>query len=512
MIIRSLVITAKRYFRLIAFLFIVLFFAIVFGLLAGLTIFDRQHNHIIHDYVARNDDLIVLSTTYYENSKSFPENTAVILFNAVQVFHLKYAHLDVVAETLQGNVDVKFRIEPVIKQLPFYCKWVPYLAIGQVPDDHVLLNLSTNKQDGMELALRTPFHTPKKVVACFSPLFLNERWQLLLATVEIYSHYGAHLHFYVRSMITDLFAMIKENKNVRVTPWSNVRLGANRAASNQFDPNTELEFRNQASAMTDCLLLYKESATFVIFPDPDDIIIPSIARTYEEEFVKIFDMFPTAGAIAYNVTQSIVESTTSTSRYSPLGLMSSIKFEGEQRWGKLVVRPERVDSVWIHRAFGIRDGFEQVSLPVNINSVLHYRTWNFVEKTKRNISSMSDIPYYDPERVNATQRRVFTLSDGLKIERNFKKKIKKMYKVYHRLPTVSLYYPLIEECYNRIFYKASDMGSVCKGPEYCNIPMFPGMRCTNVASEFVTYNNYQNVFIHQLISSDFEDSENGCTL
>ncbi|CAI2301385.1 unnamed protein product [Caenorhabditis sp. 36 PRJEB53466] len=492
-----------------------------------LTIFDRQHNHIIHDYVARNDDIVVLSTTYFENSKSFPPSTAVILFNSVQVFHLKYSHLNVVAETMQGNVEVQFKIEPVINTIPFFCKWVPYIAVGQVPEDHVLLKLSTNKKDGMELSLRTPFQTPRKVVACFSPLFLNERWQLLLTTVEasafrnlfsirffqIYSHYGAFMHFYVRSMITDLFTLIKENKNTRISPWPSIRIGESRAASPMFDPNTELEFRNQASAMTDCLLQYKESAEFVVFPDPDDILVPALGKNYYEEFTKAFNMFPTAGAIVYNMTQTVIESSTTPAKYSPMELLASIKFKGEQKWGKLVVRPERVDSLWIHRSYSIKEGFEQKVMPVDVNAYYHLRIWKFPEYASVNKTKVSSPPYYDPYHVKSTKRTIYKVSDGLKIQRKFKNRVAEgnLKAIYSRLPKVSLYYPLIEVCYNRIFYSLKDIGT-CRGPEYCNIPAFPGLRCTNVASEYVTYKSYRNIYIHQLISTDFEESENGCTL
>lgn len=54
-----------------------------------------------------------------------------------------------------------------------------------------------------------------------------------------------------------------------------------------FDPNTELEFRNQASAMTDCLLQYKEAAEFIVFPDPDDILVPVLGKNYYEEFTQV---------------------------------------------------------------------------------------------------------------------------------------------------------------------------------------------------------------------------------
>lgn len=41
----------------------------------------------------------------------------------------------------------------------------------------------------------------------------------------------------------------------RIEPWSAIRL--ENGTLNDFDVNTELEWRNQAAAHTDCLLLFK---------------------------------------------------------------------------------------------------------------------------------------------------------------------------------------------------------------------------------------------------------------
>ncbi|RCN25519.1 hypothetical protein ANCCAN_28768 [Ancylostoma caninum] len=144
---------------------------------------------------------------------------------------------------------------------------------------------------------------------------------VIVVILQVYSYYGAAMHFYVRSMITDLFSILSRYPNARVNPWAAIQLGSKRANSLSFDPNLELEFRNQAAAMTDCLLLYKESAKFIIFPDTDDIIIPRLGRTYLEEFQKVltnymsawqllnvFLMYPDAAAVAYNMSQSGITS------------------------------------------------------------------------------------------------------------------------------------------------------------------------------------------------------------
>ncbi|CAD6189803.1 unnamed protein product [Caenorhabditis auriculariae] len=514
--------TGRKYLRLLFLLLNVVFCITVITLLTGLTIFDRQHNNIVHDYVARKDDMIVLSTTFYKESKSFDPNTAVILFNAVQVFHLKHDVLNVKAETAADEeIDVLFKVQPVIGQLPFFCKWVPFIAVGQLPKGTIKAKLSTYQGEGMKLSLRDPFRAPRKVVACFSPLFLNERWQLLLATMEIYSHYGAFMQFYVRSMITDLMTIVYTYKNVRVTPWPAVKLGRIRANGPTFDPNRELEFRNQAAAMTDCLLMYKESAEFVLFPDPDDIIIPHLARDYYGEFSRVFKMFPNAGAISYNISQASISATiekgpdTITKEIVPVWWRAQaghapFASQGEVLWGKLVVRPERVDSVWIHRSYGIKDDFEQVALPAHINTGLHFRKWTFLQNSTFDLSR---VPHYDPLLRNETEYRLFLAEDGEKIDKSFRRRINKeiVKKVYARLPTVSLYYPLIESCYNRIFY-TKEQHSTCKGPEYCEIPSFPGLKCVNVESSFTTYAGYSNLYIHQLLATKFVYSDNGCKL
>ncbi|KHJ89448.1 hypothetical protein OESDEN_10726 [Oesophagostomum dentatum] len=440
----------------------------MFAAIIGLTYFDHQHNNIIHEYVARNDDVAILSATYYNTSK---------------------------------------RIYPVVQQLPFYCKWVPFIAVGQVSERMTSLQLST-RENAMTIPIRLPYSEPHDVVACFSPLFLNERWQLLLLTAEVYSHYGAAMHFYIRSMITDLFSILTKYPNVRVNPWPALQLGLKRASSPSFDPNIELEFRNQAAAMTDCLLLYKESAKFIIFPDTDDIIIPRLGRTYLEEFQKVFSMYPDAASVAYNMSQSGITSTTAPSTYSPVDILKSLQFRGETRWGKIVVRPERVDSAWIHRSYGIRDGYEQVSLPIELNSALHLRFWNFVNQTQ---TGELPLPIYDPLLTSLASSPLVQPDDLAHIQSNFTANMAIVQSLYERLPAVSIYYPLIEQCYNRIFYNG-EQHSKCKGPELCDLPQFPGVRCMNVKSEYETFDGYDRIFLHRLVDVRFEHSDLGCTL
>lgn len=50
------------------------------------------------------------------------------------------------------------------------------------------------------------------VVACFSPLFYNERWQLIIPTLEIYRQLGVDLQvYYIQSMLSEILDFLRVN-------------------------------------------------------------------------------------------------------------------------------------------------------------------------------------------------------------------------------------------------------------------------------------------------------------
>ncbi|KIH47503.1 hypothetical protein ANCDUO_22437 [Ancylostoma duodenale] len=93
----------------------------LFAAIVALSYFDRQHNNIIHEYVARHDDVAILSATYYRTSKSFDNNTVVLLLNAHQVLHLKHSELQAVSKNTSGSMSTSFR----------FLKFNPLLALRQ---------------------------------------------------------------------------------------------------------------------------------------------------------------------------------------------------------------------------------------------------------------------------------------------------------------------------------------------------------------------------------------------
>ena len=112
------------------------------------------------------------------------------------------------------------------------------------------------------------------------------------------------MHVYVRSMVDPVYKLLLEYEKevdrsffsqkssvqdyLKLEPW--LRLNLTTVPIYEYNPNINIEFRGQASAQTDCLLQYKESAKFISFMDLDDLLIPRMADNYAAEFEMLFNI------------------------------------------------------------------------------------------------------------------------------------------------------------------------------------------------------------------------------
>ncbi|KAH7701462.1 Protein F59C6.8, partial [Aphelenchoides avenae] len=95
----------------------------------------------------------------------------------------------------------------------------------------------------------------------FSPLFYAERWQIIVLALELYRQFGVDMQvYYIQSAleeIRNLLEVYERLGRLRIEPWTLIELAKSGQRTLGYDPNTEMEWRNQASAHTDCLLNYK---------------------------------------------------------------------------------------------------------------------------------------------------------------------------------------------------------------------------------------------------------------
>ncbi|KAH7716667.1 Protein F59C6.8 [Aphelenchoides avenae] len=103
------------------------------------------------------------------------------------------------------------------------------------------------------------------VVACFSRLFFGERWQVMVALLEVYRQYGVDLQvYYVQSALTEILDYLKTYERdglVHIEHWNPMIVNTFEHAFDS-DPNMEIEWQNQPGACTDCLVRFKEGKKF----------------------------------------------------------------------------------------------------------------------------------------------------------------------------------------------------------------------------------------------------------
>lgn len=86
------------------------------------------------------------------------------------------------------------------------------LAICPVVEHPAYFALDSSQKASNFVAIpySTTFYKKLGVVSCFSPLFYNERWQLVVPTLEVYRQLGISLQvFYIQSMISEIFDFIR---------------------------------------------------------------------------------------------------------------------------------------------------------------------------------------------------------------------------------------------------------------------------------------------------------------
>lgn len=101
--------------------------------------------------------------------------------------------------------------------------------------------------------------------------------------------------------LTLFIVEVYEKLNIaRITTWNQIILDSERLEALGYNPNTELEWRSQATAHTDCFLYYKQAAEFIIISDIDDILFPKLGTDYLSEFRRLSNSLPYASSFNYN--------------------------------------------------------------------------------------------------------------------------------------------------------------------------------------------------------------------
>ncbi|KAL3087135.1 hypothetical protein niasHS_005374 [Heterodera schachtii] len=456
--------------------------------------------------------MAIISSNYYHMSPSHPPNTVVVLFNAQRRFWPPWpllCHSFNGSHSLKALARVRYAFTPIL-----ICGWSVYLASCPTVDRPTKFQLRDVQvlSHSVTVPIRSVSDQQLSVVACFSPLFYNERWQLIIPTLEIYRQLGVTLQvYYIQSMLVEILDFMKvyeRQKIVKLETWMGLSVqdpdGTDRLG---YDPNTELEWRNQAAAHTDCLLFYK----FLIVSDLDDVLIPKLGQTFLEEFRFLSAKVPYAAGFSYNRYNTELVTSSEPGEFSLAALINEARVATEWEDPKYVVKPGNVQSVWLHWP-GIISRGRMYTVPAEQNFMLHFRNWSMID--------FSSSAY--PRTQRTFELFKFQMSDMLQparaveLEQNFHRFLAttpELGELFARLPSRVVYYPLIADCYNRIFYGRSKHPINCPGPVRCELPSLPGLKCAVGRRRYEHFAINRNLVVHVPLgaSGTFHISDNGCS-
>uniref|UniRef100_A0A914PUX1 Glycosyltransferase family 92 protein n=1 Tax=Panagrolaimus davidi TaxID=227884 RepID=A0A914PUX1_9BILA len=451
----------------------------------------------------------MLLSAYFLRPIKYSPNTVVILFNSQ-----KYRNFDnrLVCETwtsesLNENETVPFKAlqRKGVKDLAYIrqaflpipiCQWTTFIAVCKAAENSNQLSLSNTKTSSSPITvpLRHAYEEKHEVISCFSPLFYNERWQLLITSMEIFRQFGVNLQvYYIQSIRKELVGHLpiyEELGHVAVESWVLIDLGF--AHKRSTDPNKELDWRNQGAAHTDCFLKYRESADFIIISDIDDILFPQLGKKYIQEFRSLAYQNPFAAGFSYNRYNIEVATSKFSSKFSLSKLLNSVQVTDEWENGKSIVIPSKVETVWIHYPAIIKSGYSMVNLSFS------------------NENQTSFKEFYDPQISQIFHPKdveTFVINAKIFIKQNAKNEFK-------ALPSDIHYYPLMEKCYNEIFYSKKKNVDACPGPTRCRLPAYvSGFSCVIAKRKYTHHTISKTLKLHfPTNKNEFELSFNGCRM
>ncbi|KAI1710938.1 glycosyltransferase family 92 domain-containing protein [Ditylenchus destructor] len=299
------------------------------------------------------------------------------------------------------------------------CEWMGFVATCQVEESMNELSLGSRQPDMGEIEL--PFKIPYTekdvdVGICYSPLFYAEYWQLALTMLQLNNHFGIHLQvIYIQSILEDFFNVLELYQKeglLEIEPWTLIKLSARNIG---LDPNEELEWRNQPAAYNDCLMKHSMITELHILQQ----------------------RYPSASAFTYNRSDAHYQTGRIFEKFSLDKSLSTMNISNGSDHGKTVVDTSKVETTWLHWPGKLKDGTEQITVPLEDNRM----------------ADNSSIIF---------QNKHFMKADHLRqIQLNFEQFVNKSRSTFEKLETKDHYYSIMLGNQNDLLL------NVMKGDKFC---------------------------------------------
>ncbi|KAI6185796.1 Glycosyltransferase family 92 protein [Aphelenchoides besseyi] len=145
------------------------------------------------------------------------------------------------------------------------------------------------------------------LVVCYSPIFYFENWQIALASLELYRHFGVSLfNIPVISVISDLYEVLKSYEDKGLVRLSHGVVLPEKMDGLNYSLNSEVKFFNQVISNSECLFEYRDYSDFMLFVDFEDILIPRLTKKLVREVLYHQRLHPLGAAFEFLWARSSV--------------------------------------------------------------------------------------------------------------------------------------------------------------------------------------------------------------
>ncbi|TMS37486.1 hypothetical protein L596_004407 [Steinernema carpocapsae] len=254
--------------------------------------------------------------------------------------------------------------------------------------------------------------------------------------------------------------------------------------------------------------------------------------------MKLSRDYPHAAGFMYDRYNTEVTTHLNPNKFSLSSLIDSSEIRDEWEDGKSVYNPERVFTAWIHwPGLTHQPGYKMQLVSSEQNIMVHMRKWKMVSHI--NVISMrgsrSDfianglpLTHFQgpPDAQSSTKKKLkskphsafdLRIRDIISPEKTrllqleFNRTFAQT-REFQNLPIKVRYYPLIADCYQKIFYDKSKQPDSCPGPVNCFLPPMPDVKCSIAKGNFVYNKVNDGLFVHYPAKSRFIVHSDGCDM
>ncbi|KAI6237908.1 Glycosyltransferase family 92 protein [Aphelenchoides besseyi] len=372
---------------------------------------------------------------------------------------------------------------------PGQCRWSDYYldCPFSLSANRIAIYSGEPGANQINMTVTPPVERHYPLVVCYSRMFYFENWQIALASLELYRHFGVSLfNIPIISVISDLYKIFKSYESEGLVRFGHGVVMPKKMKGLNYNPNSEVEFFNQVISNSECLFEYRDHSDFMLFVDVDDILIPRLTNSLINEVLYHQKLHPLGGAFEFLWSRSsVVQLDRTPEEFSIKRMMEHVYINDTMpNVGKSIVVSKRMNLGVMHHALQSEDiveGYSSILMTEDDMLAIHLRNQVFNGEQEW---THPDNRYF----AHQTFKTAY-----VKFQQHIRSDIN-VHKAFKELPEERYYYNLMVDCYNDEKQKVREHDLTnCPNPLHCKPKINaknPGPECVVLKS---TYQHVQPV-------------------